>query len=186
MIYETDTNRVLVWDNAAWVMIADTDTPPALELVKTQTIGSAVASVTVTDAFSATYDNYKITINGGSASTALDIRCTLGSATSGYYGFIVYGAYNSNTVLGFAQNNTAFWGYVGTGNTILHGSFELSNPFASTRTTVVASNALSLTTGSANQFGGYLNDSNSYTSFTLTASTGTMTGGTIRVYGYRN
>lgn len=157
-----------------------------LQLIKTVNVGSAVSSVTVTDAFSATYDNYKITINGGSASTALDIRCTLGSTSSNYYGFLVYGAYNSNTVQGFGQNNTAFWGYVGTGNTVLHGSFELSNPFASTRTTVVAGNSLSLTGGSANQFGGYLNDSNSYTSFTLTTNTGTMTGGTIRVYGYRN
>ena len=29
-------------------------------------------------------------------------------------------------------------------------------------------------------------DATSFTAFTLGASTGTMTGGTIRVYGYRN
>jgi hypothetical protein len=34
-------------------------------------------------------------------------------------------------------------------------------------------------------FGGYLNDATSYTAFTITASSGTMTGGTITVYGYR-
>jgi hypothetical protein len=32
---------------------------------------------------------------------------------------------------------------------------------------------------------GYLNDNTSYTGFTLTTGAGTMTGGTIFVYGYR-
>jgi hypothetical protein len=36
VIYETDTNRVLVWDNSAWVMVLDTDQPPGLQLIKTQ------------------------------------------------------------------------------------------------------------------------------------------------------
>jgi hypothetical protein len=41
---------------------------PALTLIKTQTIGTAVSSVTVTGAFSTTYDNYKIIVSGGVAS----------------------------------------------------------------------------------------------------------------------
>jgi hypothetical protein len=32
--------------------------------------------------------------------------------------------------------------------------------------------------------GGFLNDSTSYTGFTIIAETGTLTGGTIAVYGY--
>ena len=161
-------------------------TPPGLVLIKSQTIGSAVSSMTVSDVFSANYERYKITVTGGVSSAALDIRLTLGSTTSGYYGFLIYGAYNSNTVQGFGQNNTAFWGYVGTGTSdTLTGNFELDNPFGSKQTFVNAQNALSLTTGVSNSFSGYLNNTTSYTAFTLTASTGTMTGGTIRVYGYR-
>lgn len=57
-IFETDTNRVLFYDNSAWVMVADTDQPPGLQLVKTQTVGTGVSSVVVTDAFSADFDNY--------------------------------------------------------------------------------------------------------------------------------
>jgi hypothetical protein len=34
--------------------------------------------------------------------------------------------------------------------------------------------------------GGFLNNTTSYTAFTFTPSSGTLTGGTIRVYGYRN
>ncbi len=47
MIFETDTNRVLVWDNAAWVMIADTDTPPGLQFISGATF-SNVASIDIT------------------------------------------------------------------------------------------------------------------------------------------
>jgi hypothetical protein len=156
-------------------------------LVKSQVIGSAVSSVTVTGAFSADYDRYKITVSGGVSSTPADLRLTLGSASSNYYGFLSYGAYNSSTVVGFNQSNTSSWGYVGTGSTdTLSANFELDNPFAAKRTIVTAQNALALAAGTANTFGGYLNDSTSYTAFTLTASVGNMTGGTIRVYGYKN
>jgi hypothetical protein len=33
---------------------------------------------------------------------------------------------------------------------------------------------------------GMLNNTTSYTAFTITPSSGTMTGGTVRVYGYAN
>jgi hypothetical protein len=33
---------------------------------------------------------------------------------------------------------------------------------------------------------GFLNDTNSYTSFTLTPVSATLTGGKIRIYGYNN
>jgi len=52
-IYETDTNRTLVYDGGAWVMTVDADSPPGMVLIKTQTVGTAVSSVEVTNAFSA-------------------------------------------------------------------------------------------------------------------------------------
>jgi len=33
---------------------------------------------------------------------------------------------------------------------------------------------------------GYVNNTTQYTAFTISPSSGTLTGGTIRVYGYRN
>jgi hypothetical protein len=63
----------------------------------------------------------------------------------------------------------------------------LDNPFSTKRTFIAAQNALSLApSGVGNSFAGYLADNTSYSAFTLTASTGNMTGGTIRVYGYKN
>ena len=59
VIYETDTDKIAVYDASAWVYKTGTAAPvaPGIVVVKTQTIGSAVSSVVVSDAFSATYDN---------------------------------------------------------------------------------------------------------------------------------
>jgi hypothetical protein len=50
-----------------------------MTLISTTTIGTAVSSVNVTSAFSTTYDNYKIMISGGVASTTVgtehQVRC---------------------------------------------------------------------------------------------------------------
>ena len=50
-----------------------------LTLVKTQTVGSGVSSVTVTDAFSATFDNYEILMSGGTQTATTDVKLKLGS-----------------------------------------------------------------------------------------------------------
>ncbi len=50
-------------DSTLWTALGGTY--PGLRLIKKQTIGSGVASVSVTDAYSATYEAYKIIITGG-------------------------------------------------------------------------------------------------------------------------
>jgi hypothetical protein len=42
--------------------------PGGLTLISTTTIGTTVSSITVSGAFSATYDNYKIVVSGGTGS----------------------------------------------------------------------------------------------------------------------
>jgi hypothetical protein len=185
MIYETDTNRVLVWDNATWVMIADTDSPSGLELVKTQTVGSAVGSVTVSDAFSSTYDNYKITMNS-IGSTTHSIALSLGASVTGYYGVLLYADSTVGTSLIATRNNAAQMNWVGgcAGNGFSStASFELLNPFSSVYTKVVNGEYQDGTSYGIMQ--GEHRVASSYTSFTLTPNTGTITGGTIAVYGYR-
>jgi hypothetical protein len=164
-----------------------------LWLIKSQTIGTTVSSVTVADVFSADYDNYRITVTGGVASASGLISLTLGATSSGYYGGGYYTAYATGTVTGSNNNNAASWGGVGHQSTnALDSIFELNNPFATKRTSLRASFAAMLSGGSgvdnsALNFGGFLDNNTSYTAFTLTAaSTTTLTGGTIRVYGYRN
>jgi hypothetical protein len=158
---------------------------PGLRLVKTQTIGSGVSTVQVTDAFSTTYDNYLIILSGGVGSTATGINLTLGAAVTGYYRGGNFTSYSSTTVTGLAGSNVTNWQSVGVATTTsLDARVELYDPFLAKNTKFRGSYASALTTGESLVQGGFLNDTTSYTSFTFTKASGTLTGGTIAVYGY--
>jgi len=160
-----------------------------LQLVKTQTIGSAVSSVTVTGAFSSTYDTYKITISGGAGSTSQNLQLQFGSTTTGYYSsYFRTTSYASSAYDGQTNNNTSSFPDIGFGSTgSLYLSVEVLNPNLAKPTFVSAPYIRSdTTTIGAGQQSGFLAGTTQYTAFTVTASTGTMTGGTIRVYGYVN
>ena len=155
-----------------------------LQFIKAQTIGTAVSSVAVTSAFSTTYDAYKIVITGGVASTAGSLQLQLGSTTTGYY----YG-YSGATFVGVADNggaqNAANFTNCGRGSTnTLDLTVELQNPFLTKNTYAQYVWVVNETSGRARNHAGYLNDSTSYTGFTIVVETGTITGGTIAVYGY--
>jgi hypothetical protein len=187
MIYETDTNRVLVYEGAAWVMIADTDTPPGLVLIKTQTIGSNVTSVTVTDAFSSEFDVYQITVSGGAMNSGdYGLNMYLGSTRSGYYYTGTYHTYG-NTTAWIGAANAAEWGAVGIATTnTLQANISLSGPNLAKNTYFSNTYIYGHPAGGRAAMGGYLADNTQYTGFTLFINASTMTGGTIRVYGYRN
>jgi hypothetical protein len=157
-----------------------------LWLVKTQTVGAGVSSVPVTGAFSSDYANYFITWQGGSMSgdTALALR--LGSTASGCYGaFIHTPNYNLAGVSNAPDVNTAAFTYAGGGNSSqAQMSVFLSGPNTATRTFLTGGQV-----SYGNIFGTYNGveiSTTQHTAFTLTPFSGTMTGGTIRVYGYRN
>jgi hypothetical protein len=158
-----------------------------LTLIKTQTIGSAVSSVTVTDAFSSTYDSYLIVINGGVASTLANLGLQLGSTTTGYYAAGVVYNYSNAGATAASNDNTASWTRAGSGNSNSISFYNaLQDPFLSKNTKVQTSFATTQADSQAGFFNGYLGNTTSYTAFTITPSTGTLTGGTIRVYGYQN
>ena len=158
-----------------------------LTLVKSQTIGSAVSSVTVTSAFSSTYDNYLITVSGGVASGANVLDLQLGSTTTGYFWFGVYGSPTSATVNGDNGNNQAYFRYGFSGDAdVLSGQVILQNPNLAKKTMIYSNSARSGTGNINLQFNGSETSTTQHTAFTLTTNTGTMTGGTIRVYGYQN
>jgi hypothetical protein len=99
----------------------------------------------------------------------------------------MYAAYASPIppVSNVPDNNNAQWSYVGAmGTSMARVSCELSNPFLTVRTQI---NLTYVDTTLSGQGAGYLDNATSYTAFTLTpGGGGTLTGGTIRVYGYRN
>lgn len=153
-------------------------------LVKTQTIGTAVTSVQVTDAFSADYDSYLITISGGAASAEGNGRLAIGNAATGYYANWIHYPYSGGGATQAADNNAAQWTYAWRPpTTSLQAAIWVYAPYL-TELTWYHSFVVATTVSGASS--GFLNNSTSYTSFTISPSTGNITGGTIRVYGLRN
>lgn len=180
LVYETDTDRLAQYNGSAWI------TQNGLQLIKTQTIGSAVSSVAVTSAFSATYDAYKIIITGGTASAEMQLNMTLGSSTASYSSAGNYIDFTSGTQGNSTVNNSTAWGRVGYGTSsgTLVANIDIIGPFLSQVTYATA-----IFSRNGNNLGitqHLHNVASSYTDFTVATSTGTVTGGTIRVYGYAN
>ena len=159
-----------------------------LWLVKTQAVGTAVSSVTVTGAFSADHDNYLIQYVGGTLSAASDMSFYFGTAppANGYsmsQNFVRYdtGVNGVSTV-----NNQPQWTFVGGGDT--NGCFISMTVFNpnTTRYKYMTFQGLSATVFTV-QGTGVFTGTTAQTGFTFDPPGAvTMTGGTIRVYGFRN
>jgi hypothetical protein len=161
-------------------------TYPGLRLVKKQVVGTGVSSVAVTSAFSTTYDNYKIVYTGGVGSATQTINMILGSTTTGYWENRMYTTFSSATPTATINTNAAAWNYAGI--TAANGAqlnMDLMQPFLAARTHYFGNYiAMIGASGERANTGGYLDNTTSYTGFTLTPASGTLTGGTIYVYGY--
>jgi hypothetical protein len=177
--YRTDTQQIESYDGAVWRGMS------GLQLIKKQDIGTAVSSVTVTDAFSATYDAYKIIIAGGVGSNLTTMNLQLTGITTGYYALLNYQLWGSNTVLGVNSANVNQWSWTGAVSTFaLNMNCDLINPFASSRK-IFSSNIIDTDTSGAGGSGtGFNTNTTSCTGFSILPSSGTLTGGTIYVYGY--
>jgi len=159
-----------------------------LVLVKTTTIGSAVSTVTVTNAFSSSYDNYVIMISGGVGSTSENLNLQLGSTTTGYYVAGFYNYANSASLVGDSYNNTSSFKIAGSVSTnSLNGIIHLQGPNLAKFTNAHYQNHRTATADSiAMRATAFEASTTQHTDFTLAVGSGTITGGTIKVYGYAN
>jgi hypothetical protein len=156
---------------------------PGLRLIKKQTIGTAVSTVSITNAFSATYDNYKIIVTGGvmAAENIWSIR--MGATATNYYGSLTATAFSTGAAVNAGYSNTTSL-FCGAGNnSSFNANIELNGPFLAKPTIIASTFSRILTNGYAANVNGFLNDATSYTDFTLVTSS-SWTGGTIYVYGY--
>jgi hypothetical protein len=178
LIYETDTASVASWNGSAWVYTHSS----GLVLVKSQTIGSAVSSVTVSNAFSATYDNYRIVVNGGTASAGdTELNLQLGAKTTGYKSSQNYQSLTSGSFTSAFKTNIMFLGRTGVSGNSAAGDIIAPNLTTNTALISFSVNNLYGIIGLSNT-----NDTTAYTDFTVLPASGTLTGGEIRVYGYKN
>jgi hypothetical protein len=184
LAYIEASNVVQYYDGAAWATLGPTSS--GLTLITSTTIGSAVSSVTVTGAFSATYDNYLITVSGGVGSTAQGINLQLGSTTTGYYegGWNVFFSTGS-TFASNTNNGSSF--SCGLSTTDNNGVFLFVRQPNMAKPTIFFAfgNEVRTAGGSAKFAAGFESSTTQHTAFTLSVA-GTMTGGTIKVYGLQN
>ena len=160
---------------------------PGLRLVKKQTIGSGVTSVTVSNCFSATYDDYLIKVTGGVATGQTEhwLSLTGISGATDYYSTLQYQSYGATTPLA-GSNNFSYWYWTGNGSTSnLTAQIDVTSPFQTKVKTYSSKyHGLIAAGGISGSSSGFCNSTASATGFTWTQNTGTMTGGTIYVYGY--
>jgi hypothetical protein len=155
-----------------------------LWLVKTVTVGNGVSSVPVTGAFSADYDNYRIVYSGGTASATNALALQLSGSATAYNGNLAYLGY-TGTPGNVPQSNNSSWQY--TGSTLANGNamaLDLIGPFLTKPTWCIAAGYAD--SANCGTFNGFHNVSTSYSAFNILTIGGSISGGTIRVYGYRN
>jgi hypothetical protein len=157
-----------------------------LTFIKSQTIGTAVSSVSVTSAFSSAFENYKIvfTVNSMSGNgNGLIMTLDSTNITSTYFTGGHYNFYNAGTYFGLNVNNGSSWqiGWTGTGGG--GGVIELCRPNVALNKSAQTMTAFSQIATQANH---YNSSTAQATGFTITPSGLNMTGGVIKVYGYRD
>jgi len=161
------------------------DDKSGLVFVKSQAVGSSVSSVTVTDAFSATFKNYKVIYSGFTMSAFTGLLFSMGSGINGsqWFGVTTGRSYISGVTDTNVSNGGAIAIATGSGVVNRVGTeIFVTRPYVSGRTGMSA-----ISTGERGHFTTAMHDgNNSYTDFTLSTASGTITGGTIRVYGYND
>lgn len=160
----------------------DVATQGGLVLLNTTTIGTAVSSIVVSNAFSATYDNYLVQISGSNSNGSGEVKLKLGASTTGYYYSAYFPQYASGALNILGNNTSSFVAGSGLNNGGVNVSANIMNPFLARFTFIQG--PYTFTDGSA-ALSGYHSPTTSYTDFTITTTGFSLTGGTLKVYGYK-
>jgi hypothetical protein len=189
MIYETDTDKVAVYDSSAWVYKTGTAAPaaPSLLLIETLSPSAAATAQFTTGSFSSTYKFYtvKYALNttfsvqlrsAGSTITAANyIRGALQNST----GNSVSGGYSSGlTSMGWQSSTASPSAY--------EGSVDCFDASSSRTQSFTHSTRFALFSGATQAVEFVIFSYNSaqvYDSLLFTATSGTLTG-TIKLYGW--
>jgi hypothetical protein len=150
---------------------------------------SAVASQSVNDVFSTTYDRYLIKTELESASTNIDVfmRLRVSGADASGSDYSYAGAGYRATGSGFNPVSTGTTSFdIGRSNTdfVCHATFDVVNPFKTVKTVVMGQfGAKDSVSTIVNNFAGNYNLTTSFTGFSIIASSGNITG-SVSVFAY--
>ena len=154
-----------------------------LVYVTSATVGSGVSSVTVSNCFSSTYDNYRIVFAGINCSNVDWYLLKINGSSGATYSFGgTYGTYSSSAVNGKNGVNFSAWQPAVTATTTADFVIDINRPFL---TTVTTFNSQGANSGYWSLVTGYDSNAASSTGLIVSPNVGTITGGTITIYGYR-
>ena len=190
-IFETDTDRMLIWNGTTWVIPnAPAQNPTGLELVSAASF-SGSSLVELNNVFSATYNSYKVVSEWwGSASTNAQFRFHTGTNTPDtntlYYRYGFYVSAGTFTNFNNSGENQMFWGnHNNTPGITSVTEITFNNPFRSDSRTVAQHQHWDAQSGLLAHFASQHVNYTSFTGFRVYPSSGTITG-SVRVYGFRN
>ena len=165
--------------------------PAGLKLISSTTASGS--SISVNNCFSATYVNYFIVvsqlISSATAGLTFKLRASGTDSSASYYAVAVDPVYSSGAYSSRTANNAASVVMPITQVQTTDragGTIFIQQPFAAQTTTFQFSGQDAVTNRGINNGSGYHNVSSSYDGFSLILSTGTFSGGTIKVYGLAN
>ena len=166
-------------------------TPYGLTLVATAPLSGA--SVQIDNCFSADFDNYQVVLSGVTFSTGAGMNMRIGTSASntGYYYAQIQGngSYTGTAVFSNSNANTSSFETGCVSDTVGKAGavITIQNPFQTLNTTYQSLGSDARTGGAgARILTGFLNDSTSYSGLYFAPTAGTISTGTVRIYGYRN
>ena len=194
VIFETDTDRLYVYNGTAWVIPnSPAQNPQGLEYIDTITWSSGAATQSFDSKFTSTYINYRLILNVTATVNDVGFTARMRAATTPTatnYKVLTYNAYpgigsvaatGSNASLSFDLGN------ISTPDTVI--SFDLYRPQIAKITVLngMTDNIQAAFSNSIQWFDskGHLNDTTVYDGMQFTVASGTFTG-FAKVYGYRN
>lgn len=155
----------------------------ALTYIKSVNVGTTVGSVTVSDCFSSAFDSYEILYSGGLSSNTEVLYMTLAGITTGsYYSAGAQNTSGSGTYNGIGAAAQTKWQVASCTPTRFGLTMTIHHPYLVLQKYTRCEFASDYSTGWT---GGVCNNTLSVTAFTFLPGAGTLTGGTISVYGYR-
>lgn len=168
---------------------ADTNTYLAnsgLVYVTSYTVGSGVTLIEVPNAFNTNFTNYRVIYTGGtSTGTSTGLRLGLTGSSSTYFNCLIYLPFTGGSVQGIANNASLnYWQYAGTSdsNSNVFLEADIYEPFVARSTRFFTQ---WIQTDASGSNSGIHKTNTSYTGITIGMDSGTVTGGTVTVYGYR-
>jgi hypothetical protein len=195
MIFQKDTDQLLVWNGSTWVIPnSPAQNPGGLELITTGALSGT--STNFQGCFSATYENYRIVCSKISMVNGGFLAYRMLNSTTAYTASNYFMAQRNLDSTGSAGNDLIQAGaYAGLGYNFqavtdggFSGNYDFNNPFGTGRT---FHSGFVTSVYSATPFmnmsinGGGVNVTNSFDGIQFFNANGNTIAGNIAIYGYR-